>query len=190
MEVHGMSQKIRSVAVLGGGFMGAGIAESAAVAGVPVVIRELPELTAVVRARLEKSLDIAASRGKLDVGEKESIMARITISGELKDVAGCDLVIEALPEDLALKTAMMRELNELVSHETILASNTSSIPIAKLGGAVSNPARVLGLHFFSPVPAMKLVEIVRALDSSDETVDAAKDFGKRVGSVTKESLCT
>lgn len=176
-----MSQTIESVAILGGGFMGAGIAESASIAGVPVIIRELPEFIDAARARLEKSLDGAVKRGKLDAGQRDAALANITFTSELKDVADRDLVIEAVPENLDLKLSIMKSLDQIVSPDTILASNTSAIPIAQLGGAVSNPERVVGLHFFSPVPAMKLVEIVRALDTSDETVAAATQFAQRLG---------
>ena len=184
-----MSKNIESVAVLGGGFMGAGIAESASVAGLPVVIRELPEYLAAARTRLEKSMDSAVKRGKLDTDKRDAALARVSFSSELKDVAGSDLVIEAVPENLALKVSIMKELNEIVSDDTILASNTSSIPIAELAGTVSRPGRVVGLHFFSPVPAMKLVEIVRALDTGDETITSAKEFVTRLGKhpiVTKD----
>jgi 3-hydroxybutyryl-CoA dehydrogenase len=169
------------VAILGGGFMGAGIAESASIAGVPVIIRELPEFIDAARARLEKSLDGAVKRGKLDAGQRDATLANITFTSELKDVADRDLVIEAVPENLDLKLSIMKSLDQIVSPDTILASNTSAIPIAQLGGVVSNPERVVGLHFFSPVPAMKLVEIVRALDTSDETVAAATQFAQRLG---------
>ena len=176
-----MLRTIESVAILGGGFMGAGIAESASIAGVPVIIRELPELIDAARARLEKSLDGAVKRGKLDAGQRDATLANITFTSELKDVADRDLVIEAVPENLDLKLSIMKSLDQIVSPDTILVSNTSAIPIAQLGGAVSNPERVVGLHFFSPVPAMKLVEIVRALDTSDETVAAATQFAQRLG---------
>ena len=161
--------------------MGAGVAESASIAGFPVLIRELPEFTEAARNRLQKSLDGAVKRGKLDADERDAALARVTFTNELKDVAGSDLVVEAVPENLQLKTSIMKELDEIVGCDTILASNTSSIPIAQLGSVVSNPARVLGLHFFSPVPVMKLVEIVRALDTSDETVASARDFVTRLG---------
>jgi len=176
-----VSQTIESVAILGGGFMGAGIAESASIAGVPVIIRELPEFIDAARARLEKSLDGAVKRGKLDAGQRAASLANITFTSELKDVADRDLVIEAVPENLDLKLSIMKSLDQIVSPDTILASNTSAIPIAQLGGVVSNPERVVGLHFFSPVPAMKLVEIVRALDTSDETVAAVTQFAQRLG---------
>jgi 3-hydroxybutyryl-CoA dehydrogenase len=181
MEEHSMSKNIESVAILGGGFMGAGIAESASLAGLPVLIRELPDYLAAARTRLEKSIDSAVKRGKLDADKRDAALARVTFTSELKDVAGSDLVIEAVPENLALKVSIMKELNEIVSDDTILASNTSSIPIAELAGAVSRPGRVVGLHFFSPVPAMKLVEIVRALDTGNETITAAKEFVTRLG---------
>ena len=176
-----MAQTIQSVAVLGGGFMGVGIAESASLAGLPVLIRELPEYLAAARTRLERSMDNAVRRGKLDTDKRDAAMARVAFSSELNDVAGNDLVVEAVPESLALKLSIMKELNEIVSDDTILASNTSSIPIAELAGAVTRPGRVVGLHFFSPVPVMKLVEIVRALDTSDETVTSAKEFVTRLG---------
>jgi 3-hydroxybutyryl-CoA dehydrogenase len=181
MEEHSMSKNIESVAILGGGFMGAGIAESASVAGLPVLIRELPEYIAAARTRLEKSMDSAVKRGKLDAAKRDAALARVTFTSELKDAAGSDLVIEAVPENLALKVSIMKELNEIVSDDTILASNTSSIPIAELAGTVSRPGRVVGLHFFSPVPVMKLVEIVRALDTDDETITSAKEFVTRLG---------
>jgi 3-hydroxybutyryl-CoA dehydrogenase len=181
MEVHTMAQTIRSVAILGGGFMGAGIAESASLAGLPVLIRELSEYIPAARTRLEKSMDSAVKRGKLDADKRDAALARVTFTSELKDVAGSDLVIEAVPENLELKVSIMKGLNEIVSDDTILASNTSSIPIAELAGAVSRPGRVVGLHFFSPVPVMKLVEIVRALDTSDETITTAKEFVTRLG---------
>jgi 3-hydroxybutyryl-CoA dehydrogenase len=184
-----MTQTIRSVAILGGGFMGAGIAECAAIAELPVLIRELPEFIAAARTRLEKSFDGAVKRGKLDTDKRDAALARVTFTSELKDVDGSDLVIEAVPENLKLKMSIMKELNEIVGDDTILASNTSSIPIAELAGAVSRPGRVVGLHFFSPVPVMKLVEIVRALDTGDETMTAAEEFVTRLGKqpiVTKD----
>jgi 3-hydroxybutyryl-CoA dehydrogenase len=176
-----VSQTIESVAILGGGLMGAGIAESASIAGVPVIIRELPEFIDAARGRLEKSLDGAVKRGKLDAGQRDAALANITFTSELKDVADSDLVIEAVPENLDLKLSIMKSLDQIVRPDTILASNTSAIPIAQLGGVVSNPERVVGLHFFSPVPAMKLVEIVHALDTSDETVAAVTKFAQRLG---------
>ena len=176
-----MSEPITSVAIVGGGFMGAGIAETTAVAGIPVVIRELPEYLDATRQRLETSLGRAVKRGKLDAADRDSALARITLTSELKDVAGADLVIEAVPENVELKTSIMKTLDGIVGDHAVIASNTSAIPIAQLASAVHNSDRVVGLHFFSPVPVMGLVEIVRALDTSDETVRKARTFVERLG---------
>jgi 3-hydroxybutyryl-CoA dehydrogenase len=175
------SKPIRSLGIVGGGFMGAGIAESAALAGIPVVLRELPDYLDGARRRLESSLDRAVKRGKRDAAARDSALARVTLTSELKDVAGADIVIEAVPEHVELKTSVMKELGGIVADEAVIASNTSSIPIAQLASAVDNPDRVVGLHFFSPVPVMGLVEIVRALDTSDETIATAHAFVERLG---------
>jgi 3-hydroxybutyryl-CoA dehydrogenase len=182
-----MTEIFASVAIIGGGFMGAGIAETAAVAGIPVVVRELPQYLEATRQRLETSLARAVKKGKLDNEQMQAALARITLTSELKDVAGADLVIEAVSEDIDIKTAIMRELDHIVSAETILASNTSAIPIAQLASAVSHPDRVVGLHFFSPVPVMKLVEIVDALDTSDDTIKKARLFVELLG---KDAIVT
>ncbi len=161
--------------------MGAGIAESAAFAGLQVVVRELPEYLDDARRRLESSLDRAVKRGKRDAADRDAALARISLTSELNDVAGADLVIEAVPENVELKTSIMKTLGGIVADDAVIASNTSSIPIAQLAGAVHNPDRVVGLHFFSPVPVMALVEIVRALDTSDETIEKAHAFIERLG---------
>jgi 3-hydroxybutyryl-CoA dehydrogenase len=175
------AKPIKSLAIVGGGFMGAGIAESAALAGIPVVLRELPEYLDAARRRLESSLDRAVKRGKRDAADRDSALARITLTSELQDVADVDLVIEAVPENVQLKTSVMKELGGIVADEAVIASNTSSIPIAQLASAVHNSDRVVGLHFFSPVPVMGLVEIVRALDTSDETIATAHAFIEQLG---------
>jgi 3-hydroxybutyryl-CoA dehydrogenase len=175
------AKPIKSLAIVGGGFMGAGIAESAALAGIPVVLRELPEYLDAARRRLESSLDRAVKRGKRDAADRDSALARITLTSELQEVADVDLVIEAVPENVQLKTSVMKELGGIVADEAVIASNTSSIPIAQLASAVHNSDRVVGLHFFSPVPVMGLVEIVRALDTSDETIATAHAFIEQLG---------
>ena len=176
-----MSRPVTSLAIVGGGFMGAGIAETAAFAEIPVVVRELPEYLDAARQRLETSMDRAVKRGKRDAADRDAALARITLTSELKDVAGADLVIEAVPENLELKTSIMKALDGIVAENAIIASNTSAIPIAQLARPVHNPERVVGLHFFSPVPVMALVEIVRALDTSDETIETAHAFVQRLG---------
>jgi 3-hydroxybutyryl-CoA dehydrogenase len=161
--------------------MGAGIAETAAFAQIPVVVRELPEYLDAAQQRLKTSLERAVKRGKRDPADRDAALARITFTSELKDVAGADLVIEAVPENVELKTSIMNKLGAIVSDHAIIASNTSSIPIAQLASAVHNPQRVVGLHFFSPVPVMGLVEIVRALDTSPETIQKAHAFVQALG---------
>jgi 3-hydroxybutyryl-CoA dehydrogenase len=173
---------IEKVAVLGGGLMGSGIAESVAVAGIPVVVRDVDQ-TAVEAAlgRIDKSLRRAAARGKLDDAELAAIHDRIVTTTDLADLDDVDLVIEAVPENAELKAAILAEVAGIVSEQTLIASNTSSIPIAQLAAHVSRPERVLGLHFFSPVPVMGLIEVVISLDTSRETVDLATSFAERIG---------
>ncbi|MGE0067996.1 MAG: 3-hydroxyacyl-CoA dehydrogenase family protein [Solirubrobacterales bacterium] len=173
---------VERVAVLGGGLMGSGIAESVARAGLSVTVRDIDE-TAIggVRTRLRSSLERAVAGGKIDAGEGEAIGGRIAFTTELADLADADLVIEAVPENAALKVAILAEVAGVVSERSLIASNTSSIPIAQLAAGVPRPERVLGLHFFSPVPVMNLVEIVVALDTDEETVAAAREFVATIG---------
>jgi 3-hydroxybutyryl-CoA dehydrogenase len=161
--------------------MGTGIAETASIAGIPVVVRELPQFLDATRKRIEGSLDRAVKRGKHTAADRDAALARITLTSELEDVAGADLVIEAVPEIEELKVSIIKALSEIVGDRAVIASNTSSIPIAQLAGAVLNPDRVVGLHFFSPVPVMALVEIVRALDTSDGTIEKAHTFVEALG---------
>jgi len=174
--------QIESVAVVGAGFMGAGIAESAAVAGLPVVVRDVDEPSIDrARQRLDASLERAVAGDKLDAAHAAVARDRIELTTDLGAISGADLVIEAVPEDERLKLEVMHAINDVVSDTAIVASNTSSIPIAELAQAVKNPERVLGLHFFSPVPVMTLVEVVVALDTSDQTLATAKQFVERIG---------
>jgi 3-hydroxybutyryl-CoA dehydrogenase len=179
--MDGMSG-IESVAVVGAGFMGTGIAESVAVAGLPVVIRDVDE-DSVKRAqgRLETSIARAVRGGKLDADQAEAARERIEVTTDLDAVSEADLVIEAVPEDERLKTEVMKGIDGAAREDSIIASNTSSIPIAQLAQVVRHPERVIGLHFFSPVPVMTLIEIVVALDTSPETVIRAKAFAEQIG---------
>jgi len=176
-----MSREINSVAIVGGGFMGAGIAEVSAVTGMPVIVRELPQLLDGARARVEKSLAGQVKKGRMEEAARAEVLDRITFTSELKDFAGSDLVIEVIPEILDLKLSLMKELDEIVGPDVVIASNTSSIPIAQLASVVHDPGRVVGIHFFSPVPVMKLVEIVVALDTDPATVQAARRYAERLG---------
>src|ERR1700733_6910034 len=174
--------EIESVAIVGGGFMGTGIAESAAVAGLPVIVRDVDEAS-LGRAGggIESSLARAVRGGKLDEGEARAVRGRIELTRGLESIGRADLVVEAVPEDERLKLEVMGAIDGVVSDQAIVASNTSSIPIAQLAQSISDPTRVLGLHFFSPVPVMMLVEVVVALDTSDETVAGARRFVERLG---------
>jgi 3-hydroxybutyryl-CoA dehydrogenase len=174
--------EISSVAVVGGGFMGSGIAESVAVAGLPVVVHDV-DRASIERAhvRIEDSLARAVRRGKLDGDRAAEVRERIELTTELEPLSAADLVIEAVPEQEQLKLEVMHGIDAVVDEQAIIASNTSSIPIAELAQAVRNPRRVLGLHFFSPVPVMRLVEVVIALDTALETVESSKAFIERIG---------
>jgi 3-hydroxybutyryl-CoA dehydrogenase len=179
---------IESVGVVGGGFMGSGIAESVAVAGLPVVVRDIDgKAIDAARGRIEASVARAARRGKIE--DTAEVLRRIELTTDLDAMRDLDLVVEAVPEDERLKVEIFQQLSHVVRHDAIVASNTSSIPIAQLAQAVRFPDRVLGLHFFSPVPVMSLVEVVRSLDTSDETMASAMEFADRIGKrpiVTKD----
>ena len=177
-----MASEIKSVAVVGGGFMGTGIAESVAVCGLPVIVRDVDQAS-VARAgeRIETSLARAVRGGKLSESDAGAARERIELTTDLEAISQADLVVEAVPEDERLKLSVMEAIDGVVSDGAIVASNTSSIPIAELAQAISDPTRVLGLHFFSPVPVMMLVEVVVALDTSSDTVTRAKGFVERLG---------
>jgi 3-hydroxybutyryl-CoA dehydrogenase len=179
---------IERIAVLGGGLMGSGIAEVASAAGLSVVVREVDERASeAARARVRKSLGRAVSRGKVSEESADALLERIGFTVHLHELADVDLVVEAVPEDVNLKTAVLAEVAEVVEPDAVIASNTSSIPIAQLAAAVPDPTRVLGLHFFSPVPVMGLVEVVVALDTSEETLATGKAFVERVGKTAIET---
>lgn len=168
------------VGVIGGGQMGAGIAEVAALAGCDVVVHEVsPEAAEAARSRIEKSLDRAVSRGKLDQEAAGSALSRITFSTDWSDQADRQIVIEAVTENEDLKKEIFRNLDEVVADaDAILASNTSSIPITRLASATSRPDHVVGLHFFNPVPVMGLVELVTTPLSDAGVEQRAEDFAR------------
>ena len=173
------------VGVVGGGLMGSGIAEAAARAGHDVALFEPVESArAAALARIEASTARAVAGGKLDEPARGALLARIDRVDELGALADRELIIEAVSEDVEIKLGVFRELDAIAPADAILASNTSSIPIAALASVVHGPGRVLGLHFFSPVPVMPLIEIVRALETSDETIAAAERFAASLGKGT------
>ena len=174
--------ELGDVGVVGAGFMGSGIAEASARAGARVLLYE-PEQPALDRARsrIATSVDRAVSRGKLDAAGGAALLDRIAFTTDLEGLVGSELVVEAVYEDPEVKGPIFRRLDALFDGDVVLASNTSSIPIAQLASWTERPQRVVGLHFFSPVPVMGLVEVVVALDSSDGTVARAEDFVRAIG---------
>ena len=173
---------VRRVGIVGAGFMGSGIAESAARAGVDVTVHE-PEQDPLDRSkgRIEQSVARAVKGGKLTDADAAHLSDRVAWTTSIDDLAGCDLVVEAVTEDPRVKGQVFQRLDALAGDDTILASNTSSIPIAQIASWTSEPKRVLGLHFFSPVPVMKLVEIVVGLDTDPAVVERAVGFAEQIG---------
>lgn len=177
-----MSATVSRIAVVGAGFMGSGIAESAASAGIDVTVYE-PEAPPLDRSRqrLSQSVDRAVSRGKLTRDDADALIGRIAYTSELEDLNGVDAVLEAVTEDPRVKGELFQRLDAELPEARFLASNTSSIPIAELAAWTQRPERVIGLHFFSPVPVMKLVEVVVALDTAEATVSTAEAFAAGIG---------
>jgi 3-hydroxybutyryl-CoA dehydrogenase len=174
--------KIKKVGVLGCGLMGAGIVEVSARAGHATVVREVTEdLLEKGVARIDKSLARAVEKGKLDAGEREQVRGRITGTIELDALADCDLVVEAIVENLEEKRKTFGNLDRVVKDEALFATNTSSLTVTQLAMATSRPERFLGLHFFNPVPVMKLVEVVRTLLTSDEAFAATMEWARSLG---------
>jgi 3-hydroxybutyryl-CoA dehydrogenase len=174
--------ELQRVGIVGAGFMGSGIAESAARAGLDVMVHEpLPEPLQRSRTSIADSVGRGVRRGKLEQGEAEALKARIAFSTELEALADCELVVEAIIEDEAAKVELFGRLDDVMPQGALLASNTSSIPIAGLAAATKRPGHVLGLHFFSPVPVMKLVEVVVALDTDDDAIARAAGFARQLG---------
>jgi 3-hydroxybutyryl-CoA dehydrogenase len=177
-----MQVSIERVGVIGGGQMGAGIAEVSVRAGVDVLVYEPTEaLTTAGRARIVKSLERGVSAGKVTERERTAALDRLKFTTNLADLSDRQLVIEAIIEDEAVKAKVFAELDKVITDpDAVLASNTSSIPIMKLGAATQNPGRVLGLHFFNPVPVLPLVELVSTLVTSDAAVARTEKFASDV----------
>lgn len=173
---------IQKVGVLGCGLMGAGIAEIAAKAGLATVVREVNQgFLDKGLGRLRGSLDKAVEKGKLDSGARDAALANLSGTTEFSDLADCDLVVEAIVENVDEKKRTFAALDEIVKPEAIFASNTSSLTITQLAMSTKRPDRFVGLHFFNPVPVMKLVEVVRTILTSDEAFESAFEFARKVG---------
>jgi 3-hydroxybutyryl-CoA dehydrogenase len=173
---------IKRVGIVGSGIMGSGIAEVAAKAGYDVVLRSRAQQTAdAMVAALEKSLTKQVERGKLDEADRDATLDRVTAVADLGDLAECDLVIESIVEDLATKKHLFSELDRICGDSAILATNTSTLPVVEMAMETGRPDKVCGVHFFNPAPAMALVEVVRAITSSDETIAEATAFAETCG---------
>ncbi|WP_069866925.1 3-hydroxyacyl-CoA dehydrogenase family protein [Streptomyces malaysiensis] len=172
----------KKLAVIGAGLMGSGIAQVSAQAGWDVVLRDVTD-EALRRGTdgIRASYDKFVSKGKLEAEEAERALGRITTTTDLDAAADADVVVEAVFEKVEVKREIFRALDELVKDDTVLASNTSAIPITKIAAATRRPERVVGTHFFSPVPMMGLCELVRGHKTSDETLAAAREFAEGVG---------
>ena len=180
--------EVKTVGVLGAGLMGHGIAQVAAQAGYDVVLREVDDdrLASGV-GKIEKQLGRAVEKGKLEQADADATRGRITTTTDYGDLADCDLVIEAITEDLGLKLEMWRELDAIVKPDAWLATNTSSLAVVDQAAATSRPDRFLGLHFFNPAQVMPLVEVIRAVTTSDEAFQAGLDFGAKLGKQTVQT---
>jgi 3-hydroxybutyryl-CoA dehydrogenase len=182
------AEDVRTVGIIGCGLMGSGIAETVARAGQAVVFLEASEeLVERGRNRIETSTLRGVERGRLETAERDTLLGRISGTTDVHELSDVDLVIEAATEDHDTKVGMFRRLDEVTKPEVILASNTSSIPIADLGAATSRPDKVLGMHFFNPVPVMGLIELVRAITTSEDTVEFGRAYGVVLGKTTVES---
>ncbi len=178
---------VRLIGVVGAGQMGNGIAHVAAQAGLDVVMMDVDRALAEQgKATIDKNLQRGVDKGRLSAEDKLATLERVRLASELDALAKCDLVVEAVVEDLDVKTAIFARLDELCRDEAILASNTSSISITRIGAATKRPQRVIGMHFMNPVPVMKLVEVIRGLASSDETTATVTGLAERLGKTPVE----
>ena len=177
-----MGREISSVGVVGLGTMGAGIAQVCVQAGFDTTGVEVSkELCERARSTIDHYLSRGVEKGRLSSEEREAALARLTTSTSRDDLRDCDLVIEAIVEELEAKQELFRELDGIVSGDTILATNTSALPVTEIGSAVERPERVVGLHFFNPAPVLQLVEVVRTDQTSEEAHERAFEFAKALG---------
>lgn len=178
---------IETVAVVGAGTMGNGIAQVAARANHKVVLCDLkPELIERGLKSIDKSLQRDVDKERLSADEKRGIMERITTTTDLSSLSQADIVIEAVTENLAVKSEIFRQLDEVLAPESIIASNTSSISITKLAAATARAEKVIGMHFMNPVPVMKLVEIIRGIATSDGTYQQVRSLTEKLGKIPLE----
>jgi 3-hydroxybutyryl-CoA dehydrogenase len=187
-EKGGKTMEIRNIGVIGAGQMGSGIAEVGISSGFNVLLRDInQEVVEKGRARIAGDLERRAEKGKMTPQEKEAILKRLSTTVRLEDFKDCDIVIEAATERVPLKGEIFKSLDEITSKETILASNTSSISITRIGSFTRKPERVIGMHFFNPAPVMKLVEVIRGLATSDATFQTTRELSIKLGKTPLEA---
>jgi len=174
--------EIRTIGVVGGGQMGSGIAQVSLMNGFQVLLNDLSdEILEKSRARIEKGLDILVKKEKITAGEKSTMVESLMTTTRLSDFSSCDFVVEAATEKEELKHSLFQKLDEIVPAGKILATNTSSLSITGIASATKRPGKVIGMHFMNPVPLMKLIEIIRGLQTSTETFDTVMDMARKLG---------
>jgi 3-hydroxybutyryl-CoA dehydrogenase len=173
---------IRTVGIIGSGIMGSGLAEVAARAEYEVIVRSRTQAGAdAVLHSIDAGLTKQVAKERLTDDERQAILGRISVTDDLHQLAGCDLVIESVVEDMGVKRELFEKLDRIVQPEAIIATNTSTLAVVELAMVTERPDRVCGVHFFNPAPMMKLVEVIRPLTASDETIEAAIDFATSCG---------
>jgi len=183
-EGSACEMKVQTFMVVGAGQMGSGIAQVAAQAGLQVILNDIKqEFVDRGLQTITKNLSRNVEKGKLNEEEKQSILSRIRPSVDLADGSSADFVVEAVTENMAVKTTIFQKLDEVCPPHAILASNTSSLPITEIAAVTKRPEKVIGMHFMNPVPVMKLVEVIRGLQTADEVYQVVEDLSKQMGKV-------
>jgi len=177
-----MTTEVKRIAVIGAGTMGNGIAQVAAAGGIDVVMTDIDDAAAARGlAAIGKSLDRLVAKQKISAADKDGTLGRVKATSRLNDIADCDVVVEAATENLDLKLKIFGDLDRIANPGAILASNTSSISLTRIAAATKRPTQVIGMHFFNPVPLMQLVELIRALQTSDTTYATVKALAEKLG---------
>jgi 3-hydroxybutyryl-CoA dehydrogenase len=180
--------EIKTIGVVGAGTVGHGIAQVAVQNGFRVMLRDLEDrILQHARARIDKGLGRLLDAGRIADDQKADMLKLLSVTTHLADVKGCDFVVEAAPEDFAIKKAILQELDKVCRQPVVLATSTSSISITKLGASTRRPDKVIGMHFLNPVPVLQVVEVIRGMETSNETTALTHDLAKRLGKTTVEA---
>lgn len=178
---------MKKIGIVGAGTMGSGIAQTIAQSGYEVILRDIEQdFVDQGLAKIEKNLARSVQKERISAAEKDAVSGRITGTTELSKLADADLVVEAITEQMEIKKSVFQDLDELCSPETILASNTSALSITEIATTTKRPDKVLGIHFFNPVPVMKLVELIKSITTAEETFNKAKEFVEKIGKTPVE----